>query len=324
MVGREGKAKLHERTLFLLLASLKSGGQWDWVARLFDNKGISFDWFLNRFFTCFRFYVWRRAYSCWGTIINANFEWESNTFNIFNYTRYATDVTFQKSFRPIGSVQEGKRYFNGKHKLYGHKVEVSMFPNGLDLGFSLHYPGSVSEFGIKDISRKYRVSFPGSKRCRQEQESQGKGELAVEHPYIWAVLMDKGYQGSGYICRALVPKKKPSNVNSSRAYEARNLKVSSDRIMVENFFGRTGGFWNIIVWGQISQVLTNLHICFHPLRVEDISRFQFTRNHIYDIDSCQILKRQRIQERYRQWHKPRMDVQFRAIEACRRQPCDDN
>lgn len=45
---------------------------------------------------------------------------------------YATDVTFQQVKRPSGNITEGKLYFTGKYKIYGYKVEVSVYPNDMD------------------------------------------------------------------------------------------------------------------------------------------------------------------------------------------------
>ena len=64
------------------------------------------------------------------------------------YAFYATDVTFQQRNRPFGNHQASKRYFSAEHKLYGYNVEVSVFPNGLALGSSLHRLGSVSDLTI--------------------------------------------------------------------------------------------------------------------------------------------------------------------------------
>lgn len=66
-------------------------------------------------------------------------------FKHFPFSRYATVVTFQEYNRPNGNLQEVKKYFSGKHKLYGYKLEVFVLPNGLAIGCSTHYPGSVAE-----------------------------------------------------------------------------------------------------------------------------------------------------------------------------------
>ncbi|ETM35310.1 hypothetical protein L914_17756 [Phytophthora nicotianae] len=46
---------------------------------------------------------------------------------------YATDVTFQQSNRPSGSMAESMPWYSAKHKLYGFKVEVSVNPRGFHL-----------------------------------------------------------------------------------------------------------------------------------------------------------------------------------------------
>ena len=61
---------------------------------------------------------------------------------------YAADVTFQPSFRPSENMEEGNKYFSGKHKQYGYKVEVSVLPNGLALCCSEHEPGSVFDLTL--------------------------------------------------------------------------------------------------------------------------------------------------------------------------------
>ncbi|ETV91622.1 hypothetical protein H310_13872 [Aphanomyces invadans] len=49
-----------------------------------------------------------------------------NTITYYPYAKYATDVKFQPSHRPLGRFGEKMHYFSGKHKLYGLKIEVSV------------------------------------------------------------------------------------------------------------------------------------------------------------------------------------------------------
>ena len=69
-------------------------------------------------------------------------------FEHYFCARYAVDVTFQQSKCPSGSLQEGKKYFSGKHKLYGYKVEVCVLPIGIAVHCTSHYPGSVEDIDI--------------------------------------------------------------------------------------------------------------------------------------------------------------------------------
>ena len=73
---------------------------------------------------------------------------DGTLFSHYLRARYATDVTFQQSNRPGGNLQEAKKYFSGKHKLYGYKLEVSVMPNELAAMCSRDYPGSVSDIDI--------------------------------------------------------------------------------------------------------------------------------------------------------------------------------
>lgn len=44
-------------------------------------------------------------------------EWmvdEKSLLKTFKFSRYATEVTFKKLYRPSGSQQEGTKYFSGK------------------------------------------------------------------------------------------------------------------------------------------------------------------------------------------------------------------
>lgn len=52
-------------------------------------------------------------------------------FGNYPTAHYATDVTFQQANCPSVNIQEEKKYYSGKHKLYGFKVEVSVLANSL-------------------------------------------------------------------------------------------------------------------------------------------------------------------------------------------------
>ncbi|EGZ09134.1 hypothetical protein PHYSODRAFT_422729, partial [Phytophthora sojae] len=60
--------------------------------------------------------------------------------------------------------------------------------------------------------------------------------------------------------------------------ESRNRRVSSDRVLVENYFGRMATLWRVVsttfTWSEakfdrivnICVALTNIHAKLHPLR----------------------------------------------------------
>ena len=135
-------------------------------------------------------------------------------------------------------MQEGKNYFSSKHKLCGYKFEVAVRPNGFASAFSSHYPGSKSDLTIMherlDL-RKCRLE-----KREEEDEIEDEFHLSDKYSNQWGVLMDKGYQGAADVLRAVIPKKRPVRGPLSREDEEYNKKLSSDRILVENFFRRLG------------------------------------------------------------------------------------
>lgn len=62
--------------------------------------------------------------------------------------RYATIVTFQQTFRRLGTLEESNKYFYSKTKWYRFQIEASILPNGLVLYVSKHYNVSVAEIII--------------------------------------------------------------------------------------------------------------------------------------------------------------------------------
>ena len=142
-------------------------------------------------------------------------------------------MTFQHAFRPARSVEEGKRYFGGKHQLYGFKVEVSVTPNGFAVGSSMHEPGSVFDLVI---FQKMQWSHSCTQRKKSdEMDMKDSVPLAERYPNQWAMLADNGYQSAGDLCRSIHLKSKPQGSFLSPADVSTNKFISSDRILVEKW-----------------------------------------------------------------------------------------
>lgn len=60
----------------------------------------------------------------------------------------------------------------------------------------------------------------------------------MKYPNMWAIIGEKGYQGGSNFIRIIHPKKKPPGGLLSATDVEENRKISSDRIIVENYFGR--------------------------------------------------------------------------------------
>ena len=157
------------------------------------------------------------------------------TFSEFPEALYAVDVTFQHSFRPSGSMQEGKIYYSGKDKLYGIKVEMSVMPNGLAIGCSDHYPGSVSDLEI--IQRMQEWHKQRSRKKGSDNYLSDTGLYYDRYPNRWAVLADKGYQGLLEFLRAILPVKNhhaecsvfPMKLSIAKSHQIGSLsKIFSD------------------------------------------------------------------------------------------------
>lgn len=149
------------------------------------------------------------------------------------------------------------------------------------------------------------------------------GNLLDVYPNQWAVLVDKGYQGGAEFMRVVHPKRKPPHGILTVEEENTNKKISSDRIIVENFFGRVCGLWTILgskyrwsenLYDKIFRMclgFTNAHIRRHPLRDPDLDFFNKYKNRLYHIGEEVVEKRKRRQERYRRKRQRRLSQQLR-------------
>ena len=209
-------------------------------------------------------------------------------FKYFPYALEAIDVTFQEANRPSGNMQEGKKYFSGKHKLYGFKTEVTVRPNGIAVACSQHFPGSVSDLHIMQ-----RMSEAHEDRLEKRDGEQAFSENEILHQKYEnyrAALVDKGYQGAAEFLRVILPKKKPASGILSKEDTLFNKKVAADFIIVENYFGRMGNLWGVISlkykWNDLSYdmifrcclALTNVHVRHIPLSADDSDWYNQYRN----------------------------------------------
>lgn len=132
----------------MALSVLKHGRAWDFLARMFGQKTSAFERMIVRFIRMLFEPVYEQyAYQTkrWSMKMLHN---NNNLLKNYPMKRYSMEVTFQPSYRPSGSIAEGKKYFSGKHKLYGYKVEVFVTVNGFEVSSSMKEPGSVSDLVV--------------------------------------------------------------------------------------------------------------------------------------------------------------------------------
>ncbi|RQM26581.1 hypothetical protein B5M09_011623 [Aphanomyces astaci] len=105
-------------------------------------------------------------------------------------------------------------------------------------------------------------------------------EGIAEYMTTWACLVDMGFIGVNHTLRGIHPKRSPQTGFLDAADVERNLRVSSDHVVVENFFGRVYSFWKVsyatFTWGEkiygviqrTTFALTNFHLSLIPARAE--------------------------------------------------------
>lgn len=220
---------------FITLLVLKHGGQWYFLAILFNMKGLYFERFILK-------YIGQILPILYSGMVEFSEEHytitrlrtDGHTFRNVPYSRYATYVTFQQGYLPTGTMVEGNSYFSGNLKLYGSKVDVSVLPSGLTIHSTVHYPGPVSDL---DIFRRARTFHETS--TAQSESDTGKedvGILSAEFGGRWAILLDKGYQGVQEFLRGVHPIRNPINDCLTVSEERLNEKMSGDRDIVESLF----------------------------------------------------------------------------------------
>ena len=148
--------------------------------------------------------------------------------------------------------------------------------------------------------------------------------MSGDYPNHWAVLMDKGYQGSAEMIRSVTTHKKPPHGVLTREQEDFNKKLSSQRILVENFFGRMLSIWNIMaakyrwvekLYDKIAVVcvgLTNFIVEKRPLRADDGRWYRRYSNRLLHIGEEKKRKRAESQALYIARRRQRLRETYRS------------
>ena len=177
--------------------------------------------------------------------------------------------------------------------MYGYKTEVSVLPNIIAMACSVHDPVSVSDLTMfRNMDHFHRMA---TKKSSTDCRAPDRCPMRTIYTMHWAILTDKGYQGAADSLRVQLPKKKTRHGRLPLEEERSNSELSSDRFIVEKYFGRQCSLWAIIRskfrWSescydsifQFSVALTNLHIGWHPLREGDAIFYTRLCNRQYEI-----------------------------------------
>ncbi|KAF0702525.1 hypothetical protein AaE_015869 [Aphanomyces astaci] len=323
-VGSGRKSEVTARDLLLmLLTSLKHCGAWDVVAAVFKQKVATFEKRVMKFLTVLYPFVMRKYVTAVGE------KWTmsqlaagGHQFKNFPYARYATDVTFQQTNVPSGSYAEKKLFYSGKHHLYGHKVEASVLPNGFAINCTSYYKGSVSDKTIFDENLDFHTA--NLRKEATDMDLADADDLGPDRELRWAVLVDKGYQGAQRDVRTVLPLKKPMGGILTFEELRRNDRIASDRVIVENFFGRLKTLWGVCSdtyrWNrktydvvfQTCMAFTNAHVRFHPLRAEDGDANSQYINRLNAIGAKMVKNKNTAARTYRSKRKARLSMVMAA------------
>ena len=184
----------------------------------------------------------------------------------------AIDTTFILINKP-GSHEEQKKNWSFKHGRCGVKIQALVRPNGLCALFQAGIQGSVHDL----------TAFKEShwlERCLTVPVTMQNGVRVERH---LSVLFDKGYTGlnaQGYP-EAIVTIKKPAGRDLTQQELAVNSKIESDRVIVENYFGRLKSNFGVLAQQyrgdrfkllpaimETCIALNNFYNSKHPLRME--------------------------------------------------------
>lgn len=187
----------------------------------------------------------------------------------FSKAKYIIDVTFQSIWTPTGTYDEKKRYFSGKHKLYGLKSQCIHDRKGRVVSCIAGEPGAMHDLTIcrdniddlKDVLRK---------------EDDSNSEESKEDDY-WFVIADSAYKGLQEETNVMLPNKKKPNGKLTKKQSKYNQELAAERVICERFYGRLKTRYRIMSTKyrnsrddyekifQLCAALTNFHILKYPL-----------------------------------------------------------
>lgn len=126
----------------MLLTMMKHGGIWDFLTRVFNCKGPNFERLMISFATV----APPLSYKAMVESIENPFTFFSmlkrkKPFCSFQAAQYTTDVSFQQSYRPIGSMKEAQPRYSEKRNLHVYKYQSSVLSDRLCTTCSDHSRG---------------------------------------------------------------------------------------------------------------------------------------------------------------------------------------
>nr|CCA25912.1 AlNc14C332G10698 [Albugo laibachii Nc14] len=149
--------------------------------------------------------------------------------------------------------------------------------------------------------------------------------MKAQFSHEWALLVDKGLQESAQQLRAIHPTRAPPGCRLSVDEERENDRISRDRVIVENSFGRLSTLWRICSdryrWGhdlyddifQACVSLTSFHIATNPLRDTDGENFNRYQNRLIGMGTESECRKRFTQYSYRHRQRRRSQISFEDL-----------
>ena len=156
-------------------------------------------------------------------------------FKFFPYALGVVDATLIPVQKPTDR-STNNAYYSGKHHCHGAKIQVVVN----SLGEAIHASSLIP--GRRHDSFLFRES--GIAQFFKIKKGKNMKGSAPKHYYL---LADSGYIGLEDIYpEVIISKKKPRDGKLSKKSVEWNSRVHSDRVIVENLFGRMKGYFNIL------------------------------------------------------------------------------
>lgn len=156
---------------------------------------------------------------------------EKKRFKNFQGAFYATEVTFQKSFRPSGNEAVGKIYFSGNHKIYGYKVEVSVLLTGKEIMSTNNYAGSTSYLRIFQDHIYFHECTTKNKRLKKNSRT------LVTFRWSTQIIGQFCFTKGNRVCRSLLVVFIASDSHGTALYIYQNSVLKRRYLQIASLWG---------------------------------------------------------------------------------------
>lgn len=151
------------------------------------------------------------------------------------------DCTTVEIFKPTGTWDESKIYWDGKNKIYGLKKEVAISSNFPYQALFIEKSKPASFHDYRIFKENYFKFVPYLQKSFEETQKFPETELS------WSILCDLGYIGPEMdtpgLRKIVIPNSDDSLNDSINSTRLRSL-----RVQVERFFGRLYKSWFILFY----------------------------------------------------------------------------